>query len=174
MMRRLLSRLFPAPLLSLALMVLWLLLARSASPGQCLIALALGLLLPAWLAPLRPMRVRIRHPLVIARFILNVGVDVLYSNLEVLTSLIAALLRIKPLPHSRFVVIPLELRDANALAALAAVCTVVPGTVWCELARDASGVRIHVWSIPDDAAEVAFIAFFKRRYEQPLKIILES
>jgi multicomponent K+:H+ antiporter subunit E len=174
MMRRLMSRLFPAPLLSLALMALWLLLARSSSVGQCLIALVLGLGIPVWLAPLRPARVRIRHPLLITRFILATGVDVLRSNLEVFTSLMAALLRIRPLPQSRFVVVPLELRDPNALAALAAVCTVVPGTVWCELARDLGHLRIHVWSVPDDAAETAFIAYFKARYEQPLKIIFES
>ena len=174
MMRRWLHRLFPAPLLSLALMALWLVLARSTSAGQCLIALVLGLGLPVWLAPLRPARVRIRHPLVITRFILATGVDVLRSNLEVLASLVAAGLRIKPLPHSRFVTVPLELRDPNALAALAAVCTVVPGTVWCELARDTSRLWLHVWDVPDDAAEAAFIADFKARYEQPLKIIFES
>jgi multicomponent K+:H+ antiporter subunit E len=174
MMRRLLSRCFPAPLLSLALMALWLLLARSASLGQCLIALVLGLGIPFWLAPLRPARVRLRHPVLIARFIVLTGVDVLKSNLDVFTSLIAALLRIRPLPRGRFVVIPLELRDPNALAALAAVCTVVPGTVWCELARDMSSLRIHVWNIPDAAAETAFIAYFRRRYVQPLKIIFES
>jgi len=174
MIRHLASRLFPAPLLSLALMALWLLLARSVSLGQCLIALALGLTIPYWLTPLRPARIRLRHPLLIARFILATGMDVLRSNLEVFTSLIAALLRIKPLPQSRFVVIPLELRDPNALAALAAVCTVVPGTVWCELAHDMRDLRIHVWDVPDDAAEAAFIARFKQRYEQPLKIIFES
>jgi multicomponent K+:H+ antiporter subunit E len=174
MIRRWMSRLFPAPLLSLALMALWLLLARSASLGQCLIALALGLAIPYWLAPLRPARARIRHPWLIARFIMTTGVDVLRSNLEVLTSLVAALLRIKPPPQGRFVVIPLELRDPHALAALAAVCTVVPGTVWCELARDASRLRLHVWDVPDDAAEAAFIAYFKQRYEQPLKMIFES
>jgi multicomponent K+:H+ antiporter subunit E len=32
-------------------------------------------------------------------------------------------------PRSRFVKVPLDLRDANGLAALAMICTVVPGTV---------------------------------------------
>jgi len=155
-------------------MALWLLLARSASLGQCLIALALGLAIPYWLAPLRPARVRIRHPLLITRFILATGVDVLRSNLDVFTSLVAALLRLGPLPQGRFVVIPLELRDPNGLAALAAVTTVVPGTVWCELARDASQLLIHVWNVPDDAAAAAFITYYKAHYERPLKMIFES
>jgi len=174
MTRRVLSRLFPAPLLSLALMALWLVLVRSLSVGQCLIALALGLAIPVWLAPLRPTRVRIRHPLLITRLILATGVDVLHSNLEVFAALAAALLRIRPLPQSRFITVPLEARDPNVLAVLAAICTVVPGSVWCELARDASRVRIHVWNVPDDAAEAAFIARFKARYERPLKLIFES
>ena len=67
--------------------------------------------------------------------------------------------------------IPLELRDPSALAALAVITTVVPGTVWCELARDGSALLLHVWDAPDEAA---FIAHYKRCYEQPLREIFES
>ena len=73
--------------------------------------------------------------------------------------------------HRRFVVIPLELRDPTALASLTMITTVVPGTVWCELARDSSAMLLHVWNVPDKAE---FIAAFKRRYEQPLIRIFEQ
>jgi len=175
MTRRVLARILPAPLLSLLLLALWLLLERSLSPGQCLIGLALGLGIPAWFAPLRPARVRVRHPLLIARLILIVGADAVRSNLAVCGSLLTVLPKFKPLPHSRFVVIPLELRDANALAALAVIATITPGTVWCELANDASCLRLHVWNLPPgEAAAAAFAARFKQRYERPLQIIFES
>lgn len=161
-------RLLPAPLLSATLIALWLVLNRSLSPGHLLLALLLGVGAPALLAPLRPARPRIRHPLAIARFILAVGHDVLESNLAVFRTLVT---RPGHPRHARFVRIPLELRDPTGLAALAMVTTVVPGTVWCELARDASSLYLHVWHAPDEAA---FIAFYKQRYERPLIEIFES
>jgi multicomponent K+:H+ antiporter subunit E len=69
-----------------------------------------------------------------------------------------------------FVTIPLAIRDPNALAALAMITTIVPGTVWCELARDASVVRLHVFDLDDEAA---FVADYKSRYERPLADIFE-
>ncbi len=164
MMRRLL----PAPLLSAALVALWLLLNRSLTAGHVLLAIVLGLGLPALLAPLRPARPRIRHPLKLARLILAVGHDVIESNLMVFRTLVT---HPGAPAHARFVRIPLDLRDPSALAALAMITTVVPGTVWCELARDGSALLLHVWHAPDEAA---FIAFYKRRYERPLREIFES
>ena len=60
-------RLLPAPLLSAALLALWLTLARDASTGQILLGLALALFVPRATASLRPTKVRVRRPLVIAR-----------------------------------------------------------------------------------------------------------
>ena len=155
-------RLFPAPLLSAALVVLWLLLNESWSVGHVLLALLLGLLLPVLFASLRPQQPRIRRPLRVLRLVLLVGRDVLRSNLEVGSGV----LRLQQhVPNSAFVTIPLELRDPTGLAALAMITTVVPGTVWCELARDASAVRLHVWDVQDEAA---FIAHYKSAYEAPL------
>ena len=155
-------RLFPAPLLSAALVVLWLLLNESWSVGHVLLALLLGLLLPVLFASLRPQQPRIRRPLRVLRLVLLVGRDVLRSNLEVGTSV----LRLQQhVPNSAFVTIPLELRDPTGLAALAMITTVVPGTVWCELARDASAVRLHVWDVQDEAA---YIAHYTSTYEAPL------
>lgn len=155
-------RLFPAPLLSAALVVLWLLLNESWSVGHVLLALLLGLLLPILFASLRPQQPRIRRPLRVLRLVLLVGRDVLRSNLEVGTGVLRLQQRV---PNSAFVTIPLELRDPTGLAALAMITTVVPGTVWCELARDASAVRLHVWDVQDEAA---FIAHYKSAYEAPL------
>ena len=155
-------RLFPAPLLSAALVVLWLLLNESWSVGHVLLALLLGLLLPVLFASLRPQQPRIRRPLRVLRLVLLVGGDVLRSNLDVGTGVLRLQQRV---PNSAIVTIPLELRDPTGLAALAMITTVVPGTVWCELARDASAVRLHVWDVQDEAA---FIAHYKSAYEAPL------
>ncbi len=155
-------RLFPSPLLSASLIVLWLLLNEPLSVGHGVLAVLLGLLLPPLFASLRPQQPRIRRPLRVLRLVLRVGRDVLQSNLQVGLDVLRLGRR---QPHSAFVTIPLELRDPTALAALAMITTVVPGTVWCELARDASAVRLHVWDVQDEAA---YIAHYKSTYEAPL------
>lgn len=161
-------RLLPSPLLSLALFVMWLVLNESVSAGQIILGIVVGVAAPAMLAPLRPARPRIRHPLVLLRLILAVGYDVILSNLEVFWTLV----RMKQNPvDSRFIEIPLDLRDPSGLASLAMITTVVPGTVWCELARDSSAVLLHAWNAPDPDA---FIAMYKARYERPLIQIFES
>lgn len=161
------KHLLPAPLLSLALFALWLLLNPSPGPGNLLLAAAVALAMPLLVAPLRPARPRIRRPGVLLKLILTVGGDVVMSSLQVGAGVLRAGRR--P-PNSAFVRIPLELRDASGLAALAAITTVVPGTVWSELAIDRSALLLHVWDVDDEAG---FIDYFKRRYESPLMEIFE-
>ena len=162
-----LKKLAPAPLSSVALLALWLALARSTSVGQVLVGLGLALALPIVTSNLRPTKVRVRRPLVALRFILQVGCDVLLSNLVVAWDIVAWRLR---RPQSRFVVVPLELRDPLGLTALSMVTTIVPGTVWSELALDRTALLLHVWDVTD---EDVFIARFKARYEKPLREIFE-
>lgn len=161
------KRLFPAPLLSLSLFLLWLVLNLSVSPGNVLLGLLLGVLAPLLMAPLRPVSARIRHPLVVLRLILRVGIDVLISNLQVARGVWTAKRRA---PRSRFVHIPLDLRDAHGLAALSMITTVIPGTIWSELALDRSILLLHVFDLDDEAH---FIEHFKQTYERPLMEIFE-
>lgn len=162
-----LKRLVPAPLTSAALLALWVVLARTVSVGQLLLGLLLAFGVPILTSGLRPTKVRVRRPLVIARFILRVGYDVLVSNFQVAWGVVTWRWR---RPHTKFVTIPLELRDPLGLTALSMVTTVVPGTVWSELALDRSALLLHVWDAPE---EDAFIARFKARYEKPLQEIFE-
>ena len=161
------KRWLPSPVLSLALAAMWLLLNRSLAPGHLLLAALVGVAMPLLLAPLRPPAGRIRRPLVLARLVLQVGADVLLSGLQVARG---ALRSHRHPPRADFVVVPLDLRDPFALAALALITTVVPGTVWTELARDRSQLLLHVFHLPD-ADE--FVRHFKACYEQPLKDIFE-
>lgn len=161
------KRLLPAPLISLALWLLWLVLNLSISPGNLLLGALLGMLAPLLMAPLRPQSVSIRKPATIVRLILRVGLDVLSSNLQVARSVLTAGQR--P-PRSAFVRIPLDLRDAHGLAALSMITTVVPGTIWSELALDRSVLLLHVFDLDD---ETQFIEHFKHTYERPLMEIFE-
>jgi multicomponent K+:H+ antiporter subunit E len=162
-----LEKLVPAPTLSGGLLALWLALSRETSPAQVLIGSALALAVPLMTAKLRPTPARLRRPLVIARFVLTVGYDVVASNWQVAWDILAWR---RQRPASRFVVIPLDLRAPPGLAALAMVTTVVPGTVWSELALDRSALMLHVWDVDE---EEDFVVRFKARYEQPLREIFE-
>ena len=161
------KRLFPAPWLSLALWALWLLLNLSLSAGNLLLGAALAILAPVMFAPLRPLPVRIRRPGVIIKLFFLVGRDVVASNIAVAWGVLRAG---KNPPRSRFIKIPLDLRDANGLAALSMITTVVPGTIWSELALDRSVLLLHVFDLDDEAA---FIEHFKTAYERPLMEIFE-
>lgn len=160
------KRWFPAPLLSAGLFALWLMLSRSLGAGTVLFGLLLALVLPLLARPLRPAGPPVRKPLLLARLILRVGRDVLRSGLEVARGVLRA--QADP-PRGAFVVVPLDLRDDHALAALAMITAVVPGTVWCELAPDRSRLLLHVFDLADEAS---FIAHYKADYEHPLKEIL--
>jgi multicomponent K+:H+ antiporter subunit E len=142
-------------------------LARSVSAGHVLIALGLALVVPHVTSKVRPSHVSVRRPWVIVRFIATVGYDVVRSNLEVAKDVV--LWRWQR-PRSAFVVIPLELRDPLGLAALSMVTTVVPGTVWSELALDRTALLLHVWNVEEESA---FITRFKDRYEKPIREIFE-
>lgn len=160
------NRLFPAPYLSLAMCGLWLLLTQSLNPGNLLIAAVIGVVGPIWSAPLRPSPARLNRLPVALRLTLLVGYDVIRSNFEV--AWIGTFRRGGP--RSAFVRIPLEMRDANGLAALAIITTVIPGTVWSELAMDRSAMLLHVFDV-DDVDD--YVARFKARYEVPLMEIFE-
>ena len=161
------KRLFPAPWLSLSLWALWLLLNLSLSAGKLLLGAVLGFLAPLMFAPLRPLPIRIRRPGVILKLFFLVGRDVVVSNIAVAWGVLTA--GKKP-PRSRFIKIPLDLRDANGLAALSMITTVVPGTIWSELALDRSVLLLHVFDLDDEAT---FIEHFKTAYERPLMEIFE-
>jgi multicomponent K+:H+ antiporter subunit E len=159
--------LLPAPLLSVALFLLWLLLNRSLSSGQLLLGALLGLLLPLLLRGLRPLPVKVRHPLTILRLAFRVVWDTSVSNFNVVRFL--ALPRHRKHP-SGFVRIPLDLRDPNGLAVLAMIVCITPGTAWAEISRDRSLLMLHVLEV-DDPDEVT--AHIKQRYESLLMEIFE-
>ncbi|QXL85060.1 Na+/H+ antiporter subunit E [Comamonas sp. NLF-1-9] len=162
------KRLLPAPLVSVGLALAWLLLNPDGGRGQLLLALLLAIGLPLLLQGLRPQRVRVRHPLTVLRLCLRVMLDTTRSNIAVLRYLLQPARR----PHpSGFVHIPLQVRDPNALAVLAMIVCITPGTVWAELSLDRSLLMLHVLEVADAQAVAAHV---QRCYEAPLMEIFES
>jgi len=153
--------------MSATLFALWLLLNDTTAPGH--IALA-GLL--AWLGPIaahrmRPFQARPRFTRSLLRLITHVVVDVLRSNIAV-ARIVLGLRREAWV--SDFIQIPLELTDPHALAVLAGIVTVTPGTVWA--GRDpATGVlTLHVLDL---RSVEAWVHVIKTRYEAPLMEIFQ-
>ena len=98
---------------------------------------------------------------------LRVMLDTTVSNFNVLRFLLLPGMRRHP---AAFVHIPLELRDPNALAVLAMIVCITPGTSWAELSLDRSLLMLHVLEV-DDAQ--AIIDHVKASYERPLMEIFE-
>lgn len=165
-MRNVMKSIFPAPLLSIALLVLWLLLNRSVSAGQILLGLILGLLIPVLLRGLR-LPVRVSHPLSILKLAFRVVCDTSISNFNVVRFLLLPRMRKHP---AAFVPIPLDLRDPNGLAVLAMIVCLTPGTSWAEISRDRSMLLLHALEV-EDAKKLA--DFVKSRYESLLMEIFE-
>ncbi|HCE29882.1 MAG TPA: Na+/H+ antiporter subunit E [Comamonadaceae bacterium] len=161
------KRLLPSPLLSVALFLLWLLLSRSVSAGHLILATVLAVLVPLLTGGLRPLPVRIRRPGMVLRLGLRVVADTIASNLAVVLFLVFPSRRHHA---SGFVHIPLELRDPNALAVLAMIVCITPGTAWAEISLDRSMLLLHVLEV-DDPQTIA--THVKERYERPLMEIFE-
>jgi len=161
------KRLLPAPLLSLSLFAIWLMLNQHVGVDTLAMAAVLAIAIPLFTAPLRPLAPRFGHPLVALALLRTVVVDAIASNLDIARSIWSP----RRTPRAMFVQIPLELRDANGLAVLAIVTTIVPGTVWCELTLDRSALLLHVFDVDN---VTAFIDRYKRRYERPLIAIFGS
>ena len=159
--------LFPAPLLSAALFVLWLLLNHSMSKGHIVLGAILGLLIPILTRGLRPLPVRVRHPWTIFKLFVTVLMDTSVSNYHVLRFLLFPKLRRHP---AAFVHIPLELKDPNALAVLAMITCITPGTAWAEMSRDRSVLLMHVLEVEDHNQIIEHV---KTKYERPLMEIFE-
>lgn len=162
------KRWLPSPPLSFMLFVVWLLLNQSLHVATLLSAGVLAVVVPLLTSGLRPATVQMRRPGVALRLAGHVVVDLVQSACTVARLLLT---RRSSSIRSRFVQVPLRMRDPNGLAVLAMVLCLTPGTAWAELSFDRSTLLIHVFNVADEAA---FIATIQQRYEDPLIKIFES
>ncbi len=155
---------FPAPLLSVAVFAVWLLLAATFDPAHLLLAAVLAIVLPLAAHKLRLESAGMRRPLLATRLGLRVLGDIVLSNIEVARRIIGPESRI----HPGFIWLPLDIQNPHGIAALAGIITMTPGTLSAELAPDRRHLLVHCFHLDDDAAMIAQI---KQRYETPLREI---
>lgn len=161
------SRLAPYPVLTLAVVLMWLLLTRF-SLGHLLLGAGVGLIAGSAMSALQPAKPRVRRWVMIPRLAAVVFGDIVRSNVAV-AWLIASGGR-HGRRHSGFVEIPLELDHPTALAILAIIVTATPGTAWMQYDPRGGILLLHVFDLVDEAAWVELV---KNRYEHLLMEIFE-
>lgn len=160
-------RLFPHPVLSLNLTVVWMLLSNEFSGASLIMGLLLGWLIPLFSVRFWPEPVVIRHPMTLLRFIATVLYDILLANFIVAALIVRGPRQLKP----AFVRVPLDLKSELAISLLSNTICLTPGTVSAELAADQRSLLVHSLSTDDPQGLVDTI---KQRYEAPLKQVFES
>lgn len=161
-----LSRLVPHPTLSATLALVWLLLANSVTAAHVLLALLLGLGIPKLTATLFPEKLRPVRLGLALRLFLTFLRDIVVANVAVARLILSPRLQVEP----RFIAVPLALTHPYAIAVLAGMITMTPGTVSVDLSPDGRTLWVHGLDVDNPEAIVAEI---KRRYEQPLKELFE-
>jgi multicomponent K+:H+ antiporter subunit E len=155
------KRWLPAPMLTATLWLAWLLLNNSLDAAQVALGAVLAVAIPLYTGRLWPGRPRPRRPGLVLRLGLVVLWDIVLSNLEVARRILGPEAKLRP----GFVWLPLAVRDPYAIATLAGIITLTPGTVSSELSPDRRHLLIHALHLEDPQALVQAI---KRRYEAPL------
>lgn len=155
-------RLLPHPGLSVLLVAVWLLMANAVTAGQVVLALMLGIVIPIFSGPFWPDRPRLRFGWGIVAYLGLVIGDIVIANVHVAGLILFR--RTRDL-RSCWLVIPLDLRSAEAITTLAATISLTPGTVSTDVSTDGRFLLVHALDAADPAAEVARI---KTRYEARL------
>ncbi|WP_417207720.1 Na+/H+ antiporter subunit E [Antarctobacter sp.] len=160
-----LKRIFPHPLLSLTLLLVWLMLVNKVTPGNVLLGGVLGILVPILTSPYWPGRPELKRPFLTVPYVLIVLWDIVVASIQV-----AQIVLFKPRDqiHSQWVLVPLELTSPEAITVLAGTITMTPGTVSALLAADGASLLVHCLHTDDPDGVRDEI---KTRYEARLKEI---
>lgn len=161
------SRFIPHPLLSITLTLVWLGLVNKVTPGNLLLGVIFGLIVPMITAPYWPDRPTLRRPMVAIRYVLVALWDIVVANVQV-----ALMIAFKPSANfkSHWITVPLDLTSPEAITVLAGTITMTPGTLSATLSADARSILVHCLHTEDPEGEVTTI---KERYERPLKEVFE-
>jgi multicomponent K+:H+ antiporter subunit E len=157
-------RLFPHPLMSVALLLVWLLLVNEISIAHLLLGAVLGIMIPLFSNAFWPERPRVGRPGTIMRLATRLLRDIVMANFTVARQILSPVRALKP----DFVEYPLELDNEFTITVLASLISLTPGTVSSDLSEDRRTLLIHALDVTD---KEALIADIKRNYEYPLREI---
>ncbi len=161
------SRLFPHPYLSLALLVTWMLLVNGTKLGSLVMAAILAVAIPLITAAYWPGKTRMRNLPAFLAYCLLVAWDIILANIAV--AKIILFKRPEDI-KSAFIAVPIELTSPEGISVLAGTITLTPGTVTADMSACGRALLIHSLHAPDPDAIRDEI---KTRYEARLKRIFE-
>ncbi|MCZ2203541.1 Na+/H+ antiporter subunit E [Bartonella sp. A05] len=157
------NRFFPYPFLSGLIVVMWLLLS-SFSLGQLFLGIMIALFC-GWIVRLLELeKITIKNWSAVFRLFFRVFIDSIVSNVAVAYF---TLTKRRKGQRSGFIVVPLLLESRTALAILACILSVTPGTIWVVYNSKNKELLIHVLNLTD---EDDYQQLIKQRYE---KLLLE-
>ena len=159
-------RWLPHPVTSVTLLIVWLLLNHTLSPGHIVLGAALAVIIPLFTRRFFPEAVYLRRTGTILRFLATVLWDIVVASFTVARLTLGSSAKLRP----RFVRIPVAITDDFALTALASTISLTPGTVSAQLAPGRDHILIHALDVGDEAVLVRTI---KERYEGPIKEIFQ-
>ncbi|MGQ3488870.1 Na+/H+ antiporter subunit E [Roseovarius pacificus] len=162
-----LKRLFPHPVLSIVLTIVWLALVNKVTVGNLILGGVLGIFVPMLTGPYWPRRTKVSGPFRVIEYLLIVLWDIIVANVEV--ALIVMFKRNENI-RSHWITVPLDLTSPEAITVLAGTITMTPGTVSTMLAADGGSILVHCLHT-DDPDEVRDT--IKSRYEWRLKEIFQ-
>ncbi|MFC3099830.1 Na+/H+ antiporter subunit E [Altererythrobacter lauratis] len=156
------ARLFPHPGLSAMLAIVWVLLANTISPGTIVMACVVGLLVPLFTSPYWSGKPRLKWSWAMVDYVLVVIWDIFVANFHVAWLI---LFRRNRDLRSCWLVIPLDVRQPEAITVLAGTISLTPGTVSSDVSTDGRLLLVHALDVASREEEVARI---KSRYEARL------
>ncbi len=159
------KRLLPSPLISLAIIVIWLLL-NGVSAGHAVLALLLAVIIPQITQRIMPEKPHIRAPGQIIRLAVIVLYDIVKANIDVALRILGPESRIKP----GYIWIPLDIQSPYGIVSLAGIITMTPGTLSADVSEDHRWLLVHCFHLENSQATIAEI---KTRYEKPLMEIYQ-
>ena len=154
--------LMPHPFLTLILAVVWILLQNDLTAGMAVFGIILGILIP-WMTsiwwPDTPKGFRLGK---MVTYSVMVMWDILVANVQV-AWIVLTVPNAKLKPH--WIIVPLKLKQPEAITVLAGTITLTPGTVSADLSDEGHSLLVHVLHTDDPDAVRDDI---KSRYEARL------
>ena len=154
--------LLPHPVLTILIALVWVLLQPSVSAGMAVVGLILGIVVPIGTARWWPDRPTNFAVLPMISYCVLVIWDIFVANVHVAW---IVLTKSNDDLHPNWVVIPLELREPEAITILAGTITLTPGTVSADLSQSGRYLLVHALDAADPDAVRDEI---KTRYERRL------
>ena len=154
--------LMPHPLLTLILAIVWVLLQNQVTAGMVVFGIILGILIP-WATsiwwPDTPKGFRLGK---MVSYSFVVIWDIVIANIQVAWIVLTVPnAKLKP----AWIVVPLELKQPEAITVLAGTITLTPGTVSADLSDEGHSLLVHVLHTDDPDGVRDEI---KERYERRL------